>query len=89
MPGECPPTISFPCAYPIKVLGVANAEFRAHVLAVMARHAPGFDRAQVQQRPSRHGNYQALTVTITAQGKPQLQAIFADLKTSELVKLVL
>ncbi len=89
MPAANPPTIKFPCAYPIKVVGVAGVELRALVVAVMARHAPEFDAAAMRERPSRHGNYTAYTVTITAQGKPQLQAIFADLKTSALVKLVL
>lgn len=89
MPIANPPAINFPCAYPIKVVGVAGAELRALVVEVMARHAPEFDAAEMQVRPSRHGNYSAYTVTIHAQGKSQLQAIFDDLKTSPLVKIVL
>jgi len=83
------PKIVFPCAYPIKVMGNATSEFHDHVIAVMERHAPGFDRATISVRDSRNGRFQAVTVTITATGPAQLQAIFEDLKTSAHVQMVL
>jgi len=83
------PKIEFPCAYPIKVLGYACEEFREHVLTVMARHASGFDSSAVVVRDSGKGRFQSVTVTITATGVPQLEAIFADLKLSKHVQLVL
>jgi len=83
------PKIEFPCAYPIKVLGYACEEFREHVLTVMTRHAPDFDSDAVVVRDSGKGRFQAVTVTITATGVPQLEAIFADLKLSKHVQLVL
>ena len=84
-----PPKIEFPCAYPIKVMGNKCEEFRSHVMIVMERHAPGFDELAVTVRDSSKGKYQSLTVTITATGEEQLQAIFVDLKTSSLVQMVL
>ncbi len=89
MADQSAPEIKFPCAYPIKVMGDACEEFQQHVMTVMARHAPEFDTAAVTARASSGGNYLSLTVTITATGKQQLQAIFVDLKTSQLVKMVL
>jgi len=83
------PKITFPCAYPIKVMGVASVELRDHVIAVMERHASGFDQAAITVRDSRNGKFQAITVTITATGTEQLQAIFEDLKTSVHVQMVL
>ena len=83
------PRIEFPCDYPIKVMGETCEEFRDHVFAVMERHAPGFDQAKVTIRDSRKATYQSVTVTITATGKAQLDAIFVDLKTSSRVRMVL
>ncbi len=83
------PRIEFPCDYPIKVMGETCEEFREHVLTVMERHAPGFDQAKVTIRDSRKATYQSVTVTITATGKDQLDAIFVDLKTSSRVRMVL
>ena len=83
------PQIEFPCDYPIKVMGEAHAESHQHVLQVMERHAPGFDHSKITVRDSSKGKWQAITLVITATGKPQLEAIFADLKTSRRVKMVL
>jgi len=83
------PKIEFPCAYPIKVMGSACGEFHDHVVTVMEQHAPGFDRSQISIRDSSGGKFRAITVTITATGPDQLQAIFSDLKTSTHVQMVL
>jgi len=85
-----PPRIEFPCeGYPIKIMGYAEARFREHVLTVVERHAPGFDATRMTVRDSRNGRFQSITVFITATGTDQLQAIFVDLKASELVQMVL
>lgn len=83
------PQIEFPCDYPIKVMGEAHAELHQHVLQVMEHHAPGFDQSKITVRDSSKGKWQSITLIITATGKPQLEAIFADLKTSRRVKMVL
>jgi uncharacterized protein len=83
------PQIEFPCDYPIKVMGDAHPELHAHVLQVMDIHAPGFDRSKITIRDSSKGRWQSITLVITATGKPQLSAIFEDLKTSGRVKMVL
>jgi len=86
---QAPPKIEFPCDYPIKVMGVAGDELHTTVKKVMYRHAPGFDETTLTVRDSAQGNYQSVTVTITATGVPQLQAIFTELKACTCVKMVL
>ena len=83
------PNIEFPCAYPIKVMGDAGDELHRHVVRVMEHHSEGFDQTSIRIRNSSKGRYQSITVTITATGADQLSAIFEDLKTSRLVKMVL
>ena len=84
------PKIEFPCErYPIKSMGKSGASFREAVLSVMEKHAPGFDTSSVQVRPSSHGNYESVTVFITATGTDQLQAIFEDLKKIPEIRMVL
>lgn len=89
MSEEEAPKIEFPCDYPIKILGEAHAELHTHILQVMDSHAPGFDRSKITIRDSSKGRWQSMTLVITATGKPQLEAIFADLKSSPRVKMVL
>jgi putative lipoic acid-binding regulatory protein len=83
------PQIEFPCEYPIKILGASHPQLNAHVLSVMETHAPGFDHKKITMRDSSKGSWQSITVVITATGKPQLELIFAELKTSSRVKMVL
>lgn len=84
-----PPKIEFPCRYPVKVMGVAGDEFRSATISIFEKHAGVITETDISIRASNGGNYEALTITITAQGIEQLQAIFADLKEHPLVRMVL
>jgi len=84
-----PPKIEFPCAYPIKVLGRSSDAFEASILAVFERHAPGFDQQTIAARASSKGTFTALTITITATGPDQLDALHQDLLATGHVTLVL
>ena len=70
-------------------MGNAGTELYQHILRVMDAHAPGYTEADITIKNSNKGNWQSITVVITATGKPQLDALFADLKTSTAVKMVL
>jgi putative lipoic acid-binding regulatory protein len=83
------PLLEFPCDYPIKVIGRENSVFRETILEVVSRHDSGLDYSRVEERVSGKGNYLSVTIWITATGKPQLDAIFRDLKATGLVSVVL
>lgn len=89
MPDQEPPRIEFPCEYPIKVLGRSSDDFRGIVLEVFERHAPGFDQAAITVRDSSKGTFTALTVTITATGPDQLEALHRDLMDTGHVQMVI
>ena len=89
---EIPPErslIEYPSAFPIKVMGAHVAGFTEAVVAVAQRHDPGFDPASVESRPSKGGNYLGLTITITATSREQLDAIYRELSSHPMVKVVL
>lgn len=84
-----PPKIEFPCDYPIKVLGRSSEAFRGIILDVFERHAPGFDQAGIQVKDSAKGTFTSLTITITATGEDQLQALHEDLMATGHVQMVI
>jgi len=88
-PKQEPPKIEFPCRYPVKVMGVAGDEFRSATITIFEKHAGVITETDINIRASAGGNYEALTVTITANGTEHLEAIFADLKVHPLVRMVL
>lgn len=83
------PKIEFPCDYPIKVLGVSSDAFEGIILEVCERHAPGFDQQSVASKASRNGTFTSLTITITATGPEQLEALHQDLLATGHVKMVI
>ena len=81
--------LEFPCDFPLKVMGSAGEGFAQAILEVVMRHAPDFDAASMEMRPSRGGNYLSLTCTIRARSREQLDALYRELTAHPLVKIVL
>ena len=87
---EQPETLlEFPCAFPLKVMGLSSDALAQTVLEIVRRHAPGFDGAQMEMRASSGGKYVSLTCTITATSKAQLDTLYRELSGHPLVKVVL
>ncbi|MGR9106649.1 MAG: YbeD family protein [Gammaproteobacteria bacterium] len=81
--------LEFPCKFPIKALGPNCADFDIHVIEIIRRHSPDISEGAVKSRLSHGGKYVSVTVTITAQSKRQLDAIYQDLSVSEAVLMAL
>jgi uncharacterized protein len=86
---ETPPLLAFPCEFPIKIMGLTQKGFAQAVLEVVARHAPDFDPATIEMRPSREGKYLSLTCTIRAVSREQLDALYRELCDHPMVTMVL
>ena len=84
-----PPTIEFPCAYPIKVIGVYDDNYREAVVSIVRIHAPGLDLEAVTIKDSRKGTYCSVNWTIEATGERQLKALHAALLEDPRTRLVL
>ena len=81
--------LEFPCEFPIKIMGARVDDFAQTVLGVVLRHAPDFDAATMQMRPSSKGNYLSITCTVNATSQAQLDALYVELSSHPLVKVVL
>ncbi len=81
--------IEFPSAFPIKIMGEARDDFAQTIVEIVLRHAPDYDAASIEMRPSSTGRYLGLTCTITATSQAQLDALYRELSGHPLVKVVL
>lgn len=79
----------FPCEFPIKIMGKASETFETEVALIIRKHVPDLGEAAIKRRESAKSNYAALTVTITATSRQQLDAIYMDLTASEHVLMAL
>ncbi|MEQ1622141.1 MAG: DUF493 domain-containing protein [Methylococcales bacterium] len=69
----------FPCQFPIKAMGKNDVELDLLVVEIIRRHVDSLGEGAVTTRPSKSGNYTAVTVMIEATSKKQLDAIYQEL----------
>ncbi len=81
--------IEYPSRFPIKVMGAKEPGFADTIAQIARRFDPGFDAATVELRDSRAGNYQGVTITVTATSREQLDDLYRALTAHPLVKVVL
>lgn len=81
--------ITFPCNFPIKVMGETRDDFSATIVAAIHSLVPSFDASLVEMRASSGGKYISLTCTVFVTSKPQLDDIYRLLTSHPLVKVVL
>ena len=81
--------LAFPCPFPIKVMGRREGGFAQAVMEIVLRHAPDFQPATIEMRPSRKGKYLSLTCVVNATSREQLDALYQELCDHPSVVLVL
>ncbi|MDR2710642.1 MAG: DUF493 family protein [Burkholderiales bacterium] len=89
---EIPPEeslLQFPCDFPIKVMGKNAEGFAQAVADIVVTHAPDFDPATMEMRPSKENHYLSLTATIRATSRVQLDALYRELTAHPMVSVVL
>ena len=71
------------------MLGRSSQQFESVIVEVFERHAPGFDQETIVVKASSKGTFTSITVTITATGKDQLEALHQDLLATGHVQMVI
>jgi putative lipoic acid-binding regulatory protein len=71
--------LAYPCDFPIKVMGRKQPRFVQAVTGIVRKHAPDFDAATVEMRPSRQGTYLSVTCVVRATSREQLDALYQEL----------
>ncbi len=66
-------------------MGLNSADFDIQVVEIIRRHSPDIPEGAIHSRLSKSSKYISVTITITAQSKIQLDAIYQDLTDSEFV----
>ena len=81
--------ITYPCDFPIKIMGATQDAFAQTMVDVVRVHDPEFDAGTIEMRPSPKGNYLSLTVTVRATSREQLDNLYRALSSHPMVKVVL
>ena len=70
-------------------MGFANIELDLIVVEIVRRHAPEMSKNSVRSKFSKSKKYVSISITITAQNKQQMDAIYQDLSDCEHVLMSL
>ena len=79
----------FPSDFPIKVMGRHDSNLRALTQAIVEKHAGPIAENHVKTRTSADGNFLALTYTVHAKSREQLDAIYRELTACKSVLMAL
>jgi hypothetical protein len=87
MSGADESPLKFPTDLPIKVFGRNDADFRAEVVAIIEKHyGTAYTMAEQQ---SRQAAYVSLTITVRAESRAQVDAVYRDFVASERILMAL
>jgi putative lipoic acid-binding regulatory protein len=81
--------IEYPSDFPIKIMGAMQDAFAQTIVEVVMQHDPTFHPGRMEMRPSTKGSYLALTVTVLATSREQLDNLYRALSSHPMVKVVL
>ncbi|OIO73164.1 MAG: hypothetical protein AUJ57_04860 [Zetaproteobacteria bacterium CG1_02_53_45] len=81
--------LTFPCRFPIKVMGTNSADFENEIVVITRRHVPDLGEGSVKSRPSSSGKYLSVTITFTATSKAQIDDLYRAINAHPAVKMVL
>ena len=79
--------LKFPTDVAVKVFGRNEDRFRAAAIAIARLHYG--DSHTVAEQTSRKGNYLSLTITVRAETRAQIDAMYSDLVASEEIIMVI
>ena len=81
--------LTFPCVFPIKVMGRREDGFAQVVSDIVRRHAEDFHPSTLEMRSSKNARFLSLTVTVNARSQEQLDALYSELSKHPMVIMVL
>jgi putative lipoic acid-binding regulatory protein len=83
------PLQEFPSDFPIKVMGRRDTDLRPLTQAIVERHTGPLSDEHIKTRTSSDGNFLALTYTVVATSREQLDAIYRELTACKAVLMAL
>ncbi len=81
--------LKFPCDFPISIMGLNVPEYKESIFAILKKHVPEVTEDSLRTSYSANKKYCSLKTRFTAQSREQMDALYQELTSNELVKWVL
>jgi putative lipoic acid-binding regulatory protein len=77
------PRFEYPCDFEIKAMGLDDGQLHEVVIEIVERHCDTIRMDTLRTRASSSGKYVSVSLTIVAQNRAQLDAIYDDLTSHD------
>lgn len=81
--------IQFPCDFTIKIMGKSQGDFEKVATDIVKKHYPAVTEVHIQKKSSKDNNYLSLSITVLAQSKMELDALYQELSSTKEVLMAL
>lgn len=81
--------LTFPCDFPIKILGKATFDFESTVVTIIRKHIPRLSEGAITLKTSQEGKYLSITAMLRIESQEQIDALYNELVNCKLVIMVL
>jgi len=81
--------LTFPCQFPIKIMGLADDTFEGIVIGIINQYVPDLGEGAIVSRASKGGKYVSITATINAKSQIQLDSLYLALNAHPKILMVL
>lgn len=81
--------IQYPIPFPLKVIGLDEADFEDFVVEIVRRHVPELLEENITSRLSAERKYRSVSFQFIAESRAQVDAIYAELSSHKRVLMIL
>lgn len=81
--------LTFPCDFPLKIIGVSTPQFYNDIVEIIRRHYPNTPETAVTTQYSQKANYLSITAVVYVLDQNSLNALYVDLKQHPDIQMVL
>ena len=86
---EATSLMSFPCDFPIKIIGKNHRDVIEHIVEILHAYFPDTLQDELRYKPSKNNKYIAVTITLHVNERSTLDALYVALKQHADINMVL
>ncbi len=89
MSDENDPIIEYPIHFPLKVIGLDEADFADFVIGIVRRHVPELLEENITSRLSGGDKYRSVSFEFIAKSREQVDALYVELSSHKRILMIL
>lgn len=89
MSDENIPLVEYPINFPLRVIGVDEADFEEFVIEIVRRHVPELLEENILSKLSSGNKYRSVSFQFIAESRDQVDALYAELSSHDRVLMIL